>query len=91
MVENLELKSRLDKFYNNSAESINDSSASRIKEKNTAGSIIDNFGSAINTDDTQLLEQISRLQAKVWAIQSENDLLNSKMIQMIQSKEQKDY
>jgi len=51
MVENLELKTRLDKFYNNSAESMNDSSASRIKEKNTAGSIIDNFGSAVNTDD----------------------------------------
>ncbi|CDW79286.1 pleckstrin homology domain-containing family f member 1 [Stylonychia lemnae] len=91
MVENLEQKTRLDKFYNNSSESANDSSASRIKEKNTAGSIIDNFGSAINTDDAQLLEQISRLQAKVWSLQSENDLLNQKMIQMIQSKEQKDH
>ena len=38
-----------------------------------------------------MIEQLSRLQAKIWALQSENDLLNAKMVQMVQTAEYKDH
>ena len=61
MVENQDLRSKLDRANNNnSTESANDSSASRIKdkEKNTGGSLVDNFGSDknITPEEAQLLD-----------------------------------
>ena len=91
MVENQELRQKAERIVNNSNDS-GGGESNRTKDLNmaTAGSIIDNFGSD-KADEQALVEQVARLQARVWALQSENELLNGKMMQMVQASEYKDH
>lgn len=71
------------------------SSSAKKKEGATAGFLIDNFCSEPSASTIDInansSSELSRLQAKIWSLQSENELLNSKMEDMIQINATKDY